>query len=289
MARLDPRATVTAAVTLVVVVVLCGAAVAFGPAIAGTLLGEGSTASFAVMETVFTLVIFAPLILLSVVGGAICRINALRPGRHPLVLGLLGATIGVAGLVMAVVYASVAGTLTEGTASGSTATLLAWGAALILVQTGGEEILFRGWLQPVLERAWGMPVAIGVTALAFAGLHVMGGARSPVTLVNLFLGGIMFGILAAYGRGIAGAVAAHFAWNAVEQLGLGLDPNPGIGNFGALLDLEMTGARAWGGSSEGMNASVAMTITLAAIVVPLALVVRHRWREKAQGPRLTID
>lgn len=283
------RLHVTALITLAAVVALCGIAVAFGPAVAGVLVGEGSTMSMPAMETVFTLTIFAPLIVVGVIGAAICGVNAVRPGDHPLAFALLGATIGLAGLVIAIVYASVAGTLTEGAASGSSATLIAWGAAVILVQVSGEEILFRGWLQPVLERAWGTAAAVGVTAVAFAGLHVMGGARSPVTLVNLFLGGVMFGILAAYGRGIAGAVAAHFAWNAVEQLGLGLDPNPGIGSFGALLDLEMAGAQAWGGSSEGMNASVAMTVTLLMIVVPMILIFRHRSRARAAGPRLRID
>ena len=57
-----------------------------------------------------------------------------------------------------------------------------------------------------------------LTTHAFAALHLMGGARSPTTLINMFLGGLLFGYLAAYGRGIAGAVGAHFAWNATEQL-----------------------------------------------------------------------
>lgn len=288
MAEAPARLHGTALAALAAVVALCGAAVTFGPVAAAALLGEESAASLPAMESVFTLAIFVPLIVLGIAGAAACGVDALRPGEHPLALGLLGATIGLAGLVVTIVYASVAGTLTEGTASGTSAGLLMWGATIVLIQTSGEEILFRGWLQPVLQRAWGMPAAIGVTAIAFAGLHVMGGARSPVTLANLFLGGVMFGILAAYGRGIAAPIAAHFAWNGVEQLGLGLDPNPGIGSFGALLDLEMAGAQQWGGSAEGLNASVAMTVTLVMIVVPLALVVRHRMHARTM-PRLMID
>ncbi|WP_326523464.1 CPBP family intramembrane glutamic endopeptidase [Sphingomonas sp.] len=284
---LGPRGV--AAATLIAVVAICGVAVAIGPMAAQALIGENSTASMPAMETVFTLVIFLPLVLAGIGGGALAGANAVRPGEHPLALALIGGLLGLAGVIVAVVSASVAGVLTEGAAPQATAFLLLWGAGVVLIQTGAEEVLFRGWLQPVLERAWGTALAIGITALAFAGLHVMGGARSPVTLVNLFLGGVMFGLLAAHGRGIAGALAAHFAWNGAEQLVLGLDPNPGIGSFGALLDLEMGGAQVWGGSDEGLNASLAMTVALVLIVIPLALVVRHRTQAKAKPKRLTID
>ncbi|MGF7473829.1 hypothetical protein WFJ45_24165, partial [Salmonella enterica subsp. enterica serovar Minnesota] len=57
----------------------------------------------------------------------------------------------------------------------------------------------------------------------------------------------------------------------VEQLVLGLVPNPGLGAFGSVMDLELAGATLWGGSEEGLNASLAMTFALAMFVVPLLL------------------
>jgi uncharacterized protein len=115
--------------------------------------------------------------------------------------------------------------------------------------------------------------------VAFAALHVAGGARAPLSLVNLFLGGIMFGLFAARTGGIAAALGVHFAWNGAEQLLVGLDPNgqdgAWVGTFGALVDHDLRGAAIWGGSEEGLNASAGMTIALLAIVVPLAIL---SWR-----------
>jgi membrane protease YdiL (CAAX protease family) len=111
----------------------------------------------------------------------------------------------------------------------------------------------------------------------------MGGARSPTTLINLFLGGVLFGILAARGGGLAGAIAAHFSWNWSEQILLGLDPNPGVGSFGAWLDLDLAGPALWGGSEEGLNASLAMTMTLLALLVPLIILFRSAPAAKGEA------
>lgn len=273
---------------LIVAVLASAAIVYWGPPLAGMVLGQDVTAPAA--ETIFTLVIFAPLIAVAFVGGALFGVNAGAPGRYPFTMMAFGMMLGLAGVMSTIAYASIAGSLGEGAAPGASIAVLLWGAAVIAVQTGAEEVYFRGWLQPVLARAWGPAAAVGVTSIAFAGLHVLGGARSPVSLANLFLGGVMFGTLAVYGRGIAGAFAAHFAWNGAEQLVVGLDPNPGIGSFGAIIDLEMTGAGMWGGSDEGLNASIAMTGTLVVIVAALILFVRYRARDRTPTDRrLSMD
>ena len=92
-----------------------------------------------------------------------------------------------------------------------------------------------------------------------------------MTLLNLFLGGLLFGLLAARSGGLAAAIAAHFSWNWAEQLLFGLDPNPGIGSFGSILNLELVGSSWWGGSDEGLNASIAMTFALAMLLAPLLI------------------
>ena len=92
-----------------------------------------------------------------------------------------------------------------------------------------------------------------------------------MSVLNLFLGGLLFGVLAARFNGIAAAFAAHFSWNWAEQLVLGLDPNPGSGSFGSILNFDLVGSAWWGGSKEGLNASIAMTFALAIILVPLLI------------------
>jgi uncharacterized protein len=264
---------------LAVAILLCGFVVYFGPA-AGErlipLLSEAQQQNVPLLESLFSLIIFGSLLLFALVGGALLRVNPLRLGEKPAKRALVGLVFGAFGIVVATAYAGINGTLLGGVVLKADPAMLAWGVAIILFQTGSEEIYFRGWLQPVLAARWGEHAAVIVAALAFAALHVMGGARSPTTLLNMFLGGLLFGYLAAYGRGLAGPIAAHFAWNGTEQLLLGLDPNPGLGSFGAFLDLELRGPAAWGGSDEGLNASIAMTFALFALIVPLLIMARER-------------
>ena len=162
--------------------------------------------------------------------------------------------------------------------------MLLLGSLVTFGQAASEEVFFRGWLQPVLARAWGPAIAIAITAAAFAGLHIAGGARTPVTLVNLALGGIVFGLLAWRSGGIAASIAAHAGWNWSEGILFGLDPNPGTGSFGAIHDLDLAGAALWGGSPEGLNASIAMTLVLAALLLPLALSRAGRLNSSSTAP-----
>lgn len=266
------RDHVIAIVVLIGAIGLSAGIVYGGPIVASRLIGPATSAAMA--DTIFNLVLFGGLLLLAVIGGLLCRVNAVAPGQHAAILFPAGLAIGTLGLSMAAGDAWLAGTLARGETTFPGIGLIAWGTAVVFLQASAEEAYFRGWLQPVLARAWGRPVAVLVAALAFAALHVMGGTRAPITLVNLLLGGLLFGTLAAYGRGIAGAVGAHFAWNASEQLLFGLDPNPGIGSFGSLMDFELIGPAAWGGSDEGLNASFAMSMVLIALLIPVILLTR---------------
>lgn len=268
-----------ALLVLAIAVLVCGFVIFYGLPVAEGLVPMLSAAqqqNLPLLESLFSAVIFGMLLVCALVGGVLCRVNPLRPGAKPAKMALIGLAMGASGICVAAAYAGIHGSLFQGAGLPREAGVLLWGVAIIFFQAATEEVYFRGWLQPVLARRWGAESAVVAAALAFAALHVMGGARSPTTLVNLFLGGLLFGVLASYGRGIAGAVAAHFGWNATEQILLGLDPNPGFGSFGALLDLELSGAPLWGGSDEGLNASVAMTIALLALIVPLLIMARER-------------
>ncbi|MDO7843813.1 CPBP family intramembrane glutamic endopeptidase [Sphingomonas immobilis] len=268
---------VRAGVALIAGLAIASGVILYGPtAIEPVLVKLDSAATPAIVETVFTAAIYGALLIVGVIGGALCGVNALKPGRRPLAMLGLGLFVGLFGVTVTAGYAGIVGSLKLGPPHANSAAMLAWGAALILLQSAAEEVYFRGWLQRTFAKAWGPPVAIFVAALAFSVLHSLGEERAIITFANLFLGGLLFGILAAYGRGILGAVAAHFAWNGAEQMILGLDPNPGVGTFGSLFNFELFGPKSWGGSTEGLNASIAMTLTLVALVVPLVLLVRNR-------------
>jgi len=229
----------------------------------------------ALVETVFATAVFGILIVAALIAGALVGRNVAAAGPRPGPMAAIGLAVGIGGVSIATGYAAIAGTLTTGAGAGTGAGLLLLGAGAVAVQVVGEEVFFRGWLQPALVDRWSPAAGVVATALLFAGLHVVGGARAPLSIANLFLGGLMFGLFALRGRGLAGAVGVHFGWNATEQLVWGLDPNPGVGGFGAIADRDLAGAALWGGSGEGLNASIGMTAVLLAILAALAL---SRWR-----------
>lgn len=265
--------------TLVAAVGLSAAIIGVGPTLAERAIPADASAPWG--DTIFNGLVFGVLLLIGIAGGAVMRTNALRPGRRPLIMLVVGAFVGVFGVTVTTGYSAIVGTLKVGDPVTSGGLVLLWGAGTVLLQALAEEVYFRGWLQAVLARSWGTSPAVVIAALAFSALHILGGAREPLSLINLFLGGLLFGVIAAYGRGILGAVAAHFAWNGAEQLVLGLDPNPGIGSFGSLFNFELVGAASWGGAEEGLNASFAMTLTLFVVLIPLVLLVRRSLADPA--------
>ena len=266
-----------AGIALAGALLFCGALVFAGPRLAEGVLGALGVADPAAGEALFTLLIFGVLLLAAVVAGAVWGVNALAPGERPAPWAGAGLALGLGGIGATTGYAALAGTLaTSATAAPAAAGMVLLGIVTVLVQVLAEEAFFRGWLQPVLVRGWGVVPGLLVGALAFAVLHIAGGAREPMSLINLVLGGVVFGTLALLGRGIVAPLAMHLAWNGAEQLLFGLDPNPGVGGFGAIWDLEMTGAGLWGGSGEGLNASLGMTLVLLAVLLPLLAGMRQR-------------
>ncbi len=268
--RFRPATTLAAALVAVLVIVPLGQ---HGLAFAGRMPALAVLGP-AAEEALFTFLLFGALLAVAMVG---LRFDG-RPagaalaGPAPLPMASVGTGIGLFGLLTATGYAGLAAMLHPGgghTAGGAAAMTI--GTLVILFQSAVEEIYFRGWLQPALIRAWGQAAGLLVAAAAFAALHIAGGARGPLTLVNLFLGGVLFGLLALRSRGLAAPVAAHFAWNWAEQILLGLDPNPGVGSFGAVYDLDLVGSAWWGGSDEGLNASIAISFVLVALIVPVAV------------------
>jgi uncharacterized protein len=190
----------------------------------------------------------------------------------------LGFAAGAIGYGAAVAVAAAAGVVVIGAEGGGAAALAGAAASLVLVafQAGAEETVFRGWLQPILCARWGVWVGLLVGSAAFAALHLVSGVRGPVALINLLLGGLMFGLLALRSGGLWAPFTAHLGWNWTEASLLGLEPNPGVGPGGSIVDLDLAGRPLWSGAAEGMNGSLAMTLVLLAGILLLTGVGRLR-------------
>lgn len=249
---------------LVVGLVVAALCIWFGPVLAGFVPVESIWGATAFLYAF----IFAPMVLIAIGFSVAAEAPSFPLGVRSLWWAGIGLLTGIGGLAVAAGYAFLAGTMTSTTGSEIGAGLVV-GAVIIAFQVISEELFFRGWIQSLLKRRTGFMTAIAVTALLFTGFHILGGARSPVTLLNLLIGGIWFGLLAWRSAGLVAPIAAHLGWNISEQLLLGLDPNPGVGEFGSVGDWDLVGSELWGGSDEGLNASIAMTFVMLALIIPL--------------------
>jgi uncharacterized protein len=215
--------------------------------------------------------LFVPLYVLALLFAFLSKTKAWRAGTLPSRWFAASLVAGVAGIGCAALFAWLNGGLVDGTGGKPVAGMLVAGLVLIAFQVGAEELLFRGWLQALLSRLAGDWPAMLLGSLAFAAIHLANGPMALLSFTNLCLAGLLFALLAWRSGGIVAPFAAHLGWNAFEDVGLGLSPNPGLGVFGALHNFDIAGPALWGGSDEGLNASVGTMIVLLALILPLAL------------------
>lgn len=229
--------------------------------------------SFVVLACLFYGLVQGPLIVLALALGGVCSVRAWAPGRaSPLLLG--GAfALGFAAPALAAGFGWLNGGLVPGEAAGGDkgSAILLLGAALLLLQIVAEELLLRGWLLQVLRGAFGRPVALVLTALAFAVWTMAGAPLAVLPAFNLILFGLVLAVAADRFGGIAVTIAARLGWSLLEDLLLGINPNPGTGAFGALFDFDLTGGPLWGGSEAGLAHSLGTSAVLVAILLPLML------------------
>lgn len=267
------RAPARGGVELAVAMAIAGLAVVGVQAIGARMAPPASATAMALVEAGLGCLLFGVLAVCGWIGARRVTPRDTLIGARPGAMLGLGAVLGAGGLLAAFAYAGISGAVVPGAGAAVQPGLLLVGLLATIVQAGGEELFFRGWIQRRLAADWSPVAGLLVTAIVFAALHLLGGARAPLSLLNLLLGGLWFGLLALRTGGIMAPAGAHILWNASEQLLLGLDPNPGVGSFGAVFDRDLVGRAIWGGSDEGLNASIAVTLVLIALILPLV-----RWR-----------
>lgn len=267
---------------LVVLGIALAAGAMTGSAYVGGILPTSSPVAAAAC---FYLIVFAPLIIAGLLFGWLEGIAPWAAGERPGVWAPAGLALGLGGFAVALGYSYLSGGVIHGAGASVAGGVLIVAILLTLFQTASEELFFRGWLLKSFTAKTGVLGGILLSSLLFSAFHILGGARGPVTLVNLLLGGLWFALLAWRSGGIVAPLCAHAAWNIVEDSILGLVPNPGSGDFGSVIDLDLVGPSYWGGSAEGMNTSIGMTIVLIALIVPLVWVPALAKRSSGPVPR----
>lgn len=97
----------------------------------------------------------------------------------------------------------------------------------VFVQSSAEELVCRGFLYQMLMQRYGKPwFAIVFNSLLFALLHLGNNGVTILSLINIFLSGILFSLMVYYMDSLWAAFAGHAAWNFCQNIVFGL-PNSG--------------------------------------------------------------
>jgi membrane protease YdiL (CAAX protease family) len=124
--------------------------------------------------------------------------------------------------------------------------VLVWSWTVAIVAGVSEEAAFRGYMQAPIERRHGAPIAILVTSIVFASLHLPQARVTAATVLAISTGGLMLCILAWASRSILPGVVVHTLIDmvSVPLRNLGFMPPRPLAETGAdsvlLLSLVMT-------------------------------------------------
>ena len=93
-------------------------------------------------------------------------------------------------------------------------------------QSALEEVLMRGLLYYWLKKKLGPLGAVLLTAILFSLIHIPNGHTTSLSILNIALVGIFYGLLVIRTGSLWMACGAHFAWNFLET-NVFLVPNSG--------------------------------------------------------------
>jgi membrane protease YdiL (CAAX protease family) len=156
---------------------------------------------------------------------------------------------------------------------------------LIVVGVAGwEELVFRGYLvknvaeglSGVLGTRWGAAVAVLVPAAFFGWLHASNADATLLSVVNIAIFGILFGVAYVLTGELALPLGLHLAWDFTQGFGFGRSPDPSaLGTF-LLVEEGDAGARPWTGWPSGFEGGLVATAMLALAFVLILAWVRYR-------------
>lgn len=147
----------------------------------------------------------------------------------------------------------------------------------VFVQSSAEELICRGFLYQRLRRSYKSPaVAIIGNSLLFALLHLLNDGITVLSLLNIFLVGILLSLMVYYMDSIWCPMAVHAAWNFTQNIIFGL-PNSGMIAPYSIFKLDASTAK----NSFAYNVGFGIEGTLFAdIVYILACVCIYLWGRK---------
>ena len=203
------------------------------------------------------------------------RTLGISPEGKWLRLLLLGYAAGIVmiGLVMAVLWASGSAVIRLQSVGRESLLLLGGGALFMLLAGFWEEVLFRGYIFQTLLRGIGPLLTLFLTSILFALLHLVNPNWTLLSLTNIFLFGMFFGLLYLRSGSLWLPIGLHAGWNFAQVL----FHVPVSGNaipFPTPLMATFSGSRLIAGGTFGPEGGVVVS---ALVLAAIALVTHGRF------------
>ena len=122
-----------------------------------------------------------------------------------------------------------------------------------------EELIFRGYaLRKLLER-FSPIISLSLSSLIFCLLHYFNAEVTILSIINIFLAGLLLGVLFLKTKNIWLATGFHFLWNYVQSI---LGFNVSGGGYPSILSLNFENANSFNGGDFGFEGSYVCTIII---------------------------
>lgn len=159
---------------------------------------------------------------------------------------------------------------------------LLFGFLFFVLVAFAEEIMVRGYVLGCLLRT-GMNrfLALALSSLLFALLHIFNPAMAFLPMLNLLLAGLLLGSVYIYTRNLWFSISLHLFWNWLQGPVLGYEVS-GNHFFSSLLMLRLSEPNLVNGGAFGFEGSIVCTILV--IIATIGIVA---WFEK--GVNRTIN
>lgn len=186
----------------------------------------------------------------------------LRP-QHWLPGAPLGLLLGVALIGSGALLMHLCGFLqwTEATATPD----VYMSIAVLLLVALGEEMIFRGYILRNLLKSLHPSLALAISSLLFALVHVFNPAVPALGIANVALGGVLLGLTYMRDENLWMPVFLHFSWNVMQGPLLGF-PVSGV-DLHPILTVSRAGPALWTGGDFGFEGSLFCTLVLAAAIL----------------------
>lgn len=143
------------------------------------------------------------------------------------------------------------------------------GLFIMIIVAIGEEIVFRGYILNNLLQSVNRWLALAISALLFAMMHSNNPEVTIISVLNLFVAGILLGLNYIFTRNLYFAILLHTSWNFLQGPVLGF-PVSGV-QLESVLHPEVKGNEFITGGGFGLEGSLLTAMLIAVAILILVL------------------